>query len=175
MLRPIPDMKHTKNKPQHNKTNNVCPAKTQISLGIHPVWSESSLSAWRKLWSLATHWVHRESLIRLGDSDQTESSLCTQSLCWFCHEAAQIFFLVWTPLINGNRKLVRELTNAERKWLEIAFSIANCRYRLPICNLIGNLNCCFNSYRSALLDSRDSSWLPPIRCVEVSTWRYFLR
>ena len=31
-----------------------------------PVWSESSLSAWRKLWSLATHWAHSE------DSDQTE-------------------------------------------------------------------------------------------------------
>ena len=43
----------------------VRPAKTQISLGIHPVWSESSLSAWRKLGSLATHWVHSE------DSDQT--------------------------------------------------------------------------------------------------------
>ena len=29
------------------------------------VWSESSLSAWRNLGSLATHWVHSE------DSDQT--------------------------------------------------------------------------------------------------------
>ena len=38
----------------------VCPAKTQISLGIRPVWSESSLSAWRKLRSLATHWAHSE-------------------------------------------------------------------------------------------------------------------
>ena len=42
----------------------MCPAKTHISLGIRPVWSESSLSTWRKLWSLATHWVHSE------DSDQ---------------------------------------------------------------------------------------------------------
>ena len=41
------------------------PAKTQISLGICPVWSESSMSAWRKLGSLATHWAHSE------DSDQT--------------------------------------------------------------------------------------------------------
>ena len=40
-------------------------AKTQISLGSRPVWSESSLSVWRKLWSLATHWAHSE------DSDQT--------------------------------------------------------------------------------------------------------
>ena len=41
------------------------PAKTQISLGIPPVWSESSLSTWRKLGSLSTHSVHSE------DSDQT--------------------------------------------------------------------------------------------------------
>ena len=48
--------------PQHDKTNKVTvhPAKTQISLGIRPVWSESSLSAWRKLGSSATHWVHPE-------------------------------------------------------------------------------------------------------------------
>ena len=43
----------------------VRPAKTQISLGIRPVWSESTLSAWRKPESLAAHWVHSE------DSDQT--------------------------------------------------------------------------------------------------------
>ena len=43
----------------------VHPTKTQISPGIRPVWSESSLSAWRKLGSLATHWVHSK------DSDQT--------------------------------------------------------------------------------------------------------
>ena len=43
----------------------VRPANTQISLGIRSVWSESSLSAWRKLGSLATHWAHSE------DSDQT--------------------------------------------------------------------------------------------------------
>ena len=34
------------NEPWHDKTNNVAvhPAKTQISLGIRPVWAESSLS-----------------------------------------------------------------------------------------------------------------------------------
>ena len=43
----------------------VRPAKTQISLGIRPVWSEYSLSSWRKFGSLATHWAHSE------DSGQT--------------------------------------------------------------------------------------------------------
>ena len=41
------------------------PAKTQISLGIHPVWSESLLSAWRKFGSLPIHLAHSE------DSDLT--------------------------------------------------------------------------------------------------------
>ena len=43
----------------------VRPAKIPISLGILPVWSESSLSPWRNIKSLATHWAHSE------DSDQT--------------------------------------------------------------------------------------------------------
>ena len=53
--------------PRHDKTNKVSVrlAKTQISLGIRPVWSDSSLSAWRNLGFLATHWTHSE------DSDQT--------------------------------------------------------------------------------------------------------
>ena len=52
---------------QHDKTNriSVCPAKTKISLGIHPVWSESLLSTSRNLGPLATHWTH------CLDSDQT--------------------------------------------------------------------------------------------------------
>ena len=40
-------------------------AKSRINLGIRPVWSESSLSAWGKLGSLATHLAHSK------DSDQT--------------------------------------------------------------------------------------------------------
>ena len=43
----------------------VRPAKTQIRLGIRSVWLESSLSAWRKLGSLAIHWLHSK------ESDQT--------------------------------------------------------------------------------------------------------
>ena len=48
--------------PPHDKTYKmgVCPAKTQISLDICPVWSESSLSTWGKLGSLATHCVLSE-------------------------------------------------------------------------------------------------------------------
>ena len=42
------------NEPRHDKTNkmSVRPAKTQISLDIRPVWSVSSLSAWKEPWVL---------------------------------------------------------------------------------------------------------------------------
>ena len=73
----------------------VRPAKTQTSLGIRTVWSESSLSAWRKFGPLAT--VPTEStaktLIRLGGCPGwSESSLGAHSLCWFCHVAAHFLF-----------------------------------------------------------------------------------
>ena len=54
----------------------VRPAKTQISLGIRPVWSESSLSTWRKLGSLATHWAHSE------DVGQTDRIVNLLVLSW---------------------------------------------------------------------------------------------
>ena len=56
-------------------------AKTKISLGICPVWSESSLSAWRKLGSLATHWVHNEDWSHWADAQADLSLLCP--LCHF--------------------------------------------------------------------------------------------
>ena len=63
----------------------VRPAKTQISLGICPVWSESLLCAqWVAKGPSFLH-VDRE------HSDQTWS-LCWahMALCWFCHAAAQM-------------------------------------------------------------------------------------
>ena len=81
--------------PTHDKTNSM-PAKTQIilgvrpvwsdSLGIRPVWSESLLSAWRKLGSLATHWVHSKDWLDWADAQ------ADLSLCWaHCH----FFVLSW--------------------------------------------------------------------------------
>ena len=64
-------LNHVKFEPRHDKTNKVSvrQAKTQISLAIRPVWSESSLYAqrWqRRLWSdwadaqadLSLWWAH---------------------------------------------------------------------------------------------------------------------
>ena len=57
----------------------VRPAKTQISLGILPVWSESSLTALRNIRSLVTHWAH---------SEYSEHTGRTHFFCWFCNDAA---------------------------------------------------------------------------------------
>ena len=70
----------------------VRPAKTQISLGIRPVWSESSQGA---------QWVAEDPMFLLADSEdwsdlahaQADLSLrwAQRSFCKFCHEADQLF------------------------------------------------------------------------------------
>ena len=68
----------------------VHPAKTQISLGIHPVWSESLLCA---EWVVAKDpsFLHADSEDRsdLAD-DQADLGLCWTHMpfCWFYHDAA---------------------------------------------------------------------------------------
>ena len=86
-------------------------AKTLIRLGIRPVWSESSLSAFRKLGSLATHCAHSK------DSDQTGWMprliwvlLGAHSFCWFCHEVAQMVYVIATiNVLSGGIYLIRQL------------------------------------------------------------------
>ena len=88
LLRVFPNMSRIMTKPTKWS---LCPAQTQISQGICQIWSESSLSVWRKLGSIATHLAHSE------DSDQTRRmprliwvfAECT-SLYWFSHDVAHI-------------------------------------------------------------------------------------
>ena len=70
------NLKHT-HEPRQDRTNKmtVLPAKTQISLGIRSVWSESSLSTLRSLGSLATQWAHSENWSDWPDA-QADLSLC---------------------------------------------------------------------------------------------------
>ena len=52
---------------QNQQTDmHVRSAKTQISLGVRPVWSESLLSAWRKVRFLATHKADSEDSYQTG-------------------------------------------------------------------------------------------------------------
>ena len=86
----------------------VRPAKTQISLGIRPVWSESSMSAWGKLRSLATLLSEQR---RLGGCPGwSESSLGAKSFCWFCHEAAHFWCLNTHNLYSKSNILSDRLT-----------------------------------------------------------------
>ena len=67
-----------KNEPPRDKANKMAvrPVKTQISLCIRPVWSESSLSTWRKLkilsyplsaqWRLWSDWADAHADLSLG-------------------------------------------------------------------------------------------------------------
>ena len=68
--------------PPHHKTNKiVCPAKTQISLGIRPVWS---VFTWRKLGSLVTHWAHSKLWSDWADAQADRNLRWVQrSFCWF--------------------------------------------------------------------------------------------
>ena len=69
----------------------MCAQRRQISLGIHPAWSESSP---------CTHWVAKGPRFLHADSKdwsdwadaQADLSLCWahRSFCWFCQTAAQI-------------------------------------------------------------------------------------
>ena len=80
--------------PQHDKTNKVTvrSAKTQISLGIRPVWSEPLLCANGSLRTQAFFMRTAKTLIRLGGCPGwSESSLVAHSFCWFCHVVAHLY------------------------------------------------------------------------------------
>ena len=79
----------------------VSPGKAQVSLGIRPVWSESSLY---------TQWVAKDPRFLHADSedsDQTDSENSDQTgqmprhahcwahmpFCWFCHAVAPVSFI----------------------------------------------------------------------------------
>ena len=133
------------------KTNKMTlrPAKTQISLGIRPVWSVfvvrmndhfvlsyplralqrrwsgSSLSAWRKLGSLPTHWAQGKTLIRLGGCwGWSESSLGAHAILlglswgglkcvcsWTCHHiCAFVLRIVCTRKYEPRHDKTNEVT-----------------------------------------------------------------
>ena len=78
--------------PPHDKTNkmSVRPAKTQFSLGIRPVWSESSLYA---------QWVAKDQSFLHADSKWAEAQ-ADLSLRWahshfVCFVMSWLIFTVW--------------------------------------------------------------------------------
>ena len=79
----------TIDEPPHDKTNKMTmrPAKTQISLGIHPVWSESSLCA---------QWVAKDPRFLHADSKDSDQTGRTPRLIWvFAGRTATLLVLSW--------------------------------------------------------------------------------
>ena len=94
----------------------VCPAKTQISLGIRPVWSVFAVHMKKPLvlgypvsaqWRLWSDWADA----------QADLSLCWvhRSFCWFCRAAAHLAF-------DGQYKSIIKRTQSKtwmNKWMKL--------------------------------------------------------
>ena len=80
--------------PPHDKTNKVTvrPAKTQISLGIRPVWSVFTVRM-KKPWSLDTHGAHSEDFDQSGRMPRLIGVFADMPFYWFCHDAAHLSFV----------------------------------------------------------------------------------
>ena len=80
--------------PPRDKTNNVavCPAKTQISLGIHPVWSASSL---------CPQWVAKGPSSLHADSEDSDQTGRMPRLIWvFAGRTLTLLVLSQVPLLS---------------------------------------------------------------------------
>ena len=70
----------------------VCPAKTQLSLGIHPVWSESSL---------CTQWVAKDPSFLHADSEDSDQTGRMPGLIWVFIWRSHVVGFVMLQLICG--------------------------------------------------------------------------
>ena len=112
---------YTEDEPPRDKTNKmVCaPAKTQISMGIRQVWSESSLCA---------QWVAKDPSFLHADSEDSTPTADAQAdlilrwahktLCWFCHDVQLnrkvetcLIWLTTTALLDKIRQRPTSNTN----------------------------------------------------------------
>ena len=94
-----------------NQQNGICPTKTQISQGIRRDWSESSLFAWSKIRSLATHCAHSEDWSDWADA-QADLSLWDQT--------GRMPRLIWVFVGFVMRRLICTKRN------EVKFRIEGC-------------------------------------------------
>ena len=78
-----------------NQQNGMCAQWRLRSTWASAQSDQSSLSTWRKLGSLATHWAHSEDWLDWADA-QADLSLrwAHMPFCWFCHEAAQVVWVL---------------------------------------------------------------------------------
>ena len=74
-----------------NQQNGMCAQRRQISLGICPVWSESSLE------ESVSPWLPIKSPVKTDDWADAQADLSLRwahmPFCWFCHDVAHIMCL----------------------------------------------------------------------------------
>ena len=81
----------------------VHPVITQISLG-RPGCSESSLSTWRKLGSLDTHWVHSEDWSDWADAQADLSSLGAHAILKVLSCAGSYDMMTFSSCLIGSHE-----------------------------------------------------------------------
>ena len=110
--------------PRHDKANkmSVRPAKTQISLGIRPVWSESSLYA---------QWVAKDPSFLHADSEDSDQTGRTPRLNWVfagrtlillvlsCRGSYNYLLVVQTCALSPIIKLRSKIYRYKINWQEI--------------------------------------------------------
>ena len=113
----------------------MCPAKTQISLGIHPVWSESLL------------WVAKDLSFLHADSEDSDQTGQMPRLSWvfagrichfvgFCHEAARMvscynwsndkcnnWLLKWAFEGFQSYQILKKPTNVKESWIVLFLTL----------------------------------------------------
>ena len=99
---------------RQNQQNDLCAQRRLRSVCISTWSDQSSLSAWRSIGSLATHWVHSEVWSDWTDA-QADQSLCWvhRTYFWFCHAAAHIaldvFHYHWNIAVKWRGSQCEEL------------------------------------------------------------------
>ena len=104
---------HTTSEPPHNKTNemSVRPAKTQISLGIRPVWSESSLCA---------QWVAKDPTFLHAGSEGSDQTGRMPRLIWvFAGRTCHFVGFVMRQLICHYFYLFVIVSNDSKQQLQV--------------------------------------------------------
>ena len=79
-----------------NQQNHCAPSGDSDQPGHPPSLIRVFSVRMKKAWALSYPLNAQRRLIRLGGCPGwSESSLGTQSFCWFCHKVAQICFSIW--------------------------------------------------------------------------------
>ena len=102
--------------PRHDKTNKMAvrPAKTQISLGIRPVWSESSLCA---------QWVAKDRSFLHADSEDSDQTGRMRWLIWVFAGRTLILLVLSCRGSDTIWSKSRNILWRKRAWIPTCFAV----------------------------------------------------